>query len=91
MNKFPFGVLKWTPVEDEDKTAEKRSIDMSFFIESPMDATYICKLNGKKYTREQILDFDIGEANRVWVMSGYAKMVMSGYSLGAETIGIKET
>jgi hypothetical protein len=75
-NKFPIGVLKFTPVDDDDDTATKMEIDLSYFVEDTSNLTYVCKVNGKSYTKEQMLKFEIAQSGKVWVLRHDAKLLL---------------
>jgi len=69
------GVYKYVPVEGDD-TAELKEIDLSYFVENPCNRTYICKVNGKSYTKEQRLKFEIAQSGKVWVLRRDAELLL---------------
>lgn len=75
-NKIPIGACKHTPIEDEDTTATRREVDMTCFRYDPNTDTYIYRFNGQRYTSEAIREYNDYYADKVYVMSEYAKMIL---------------
>lgn len=73
---WPIGIFKHIPVEDEDPTATKKAIDMSYFLYNPNRETYTCRLNGKEYVKEQFLEWELKNDGVIYVMTDETKLIL---------------